>query len=77
MLRKWFTRMLCALGHCTRCRAHSTDEGIGGKCEACGRIHGWVTREELGAYYDAYHRMETAHIEAGRRDPLPTARTRR
>lgn len=42
-------RLPCALGKCTRCRLHSTYEGIGGKCIDCGRIHGWMTREELQA----------------------------
>ena len=35
------------LGWCLRCETHSTDEGIGGRCVDCGKIHGWMTREEL------------------------------
>lgn len=34
--------------HRCRCRLLSTDEGIGGQCVTCGRIYGWMTREELG-----------------------------
>jgi hypothetical protein len=34
---------------CLRCKPHSTDDGIGGRCIDCGKIHGWVTRDELRA----------------------------
>lgn len=47
-----FRKIMCWLGKCTRCRTYSTYEGIGGKCIDCGKIHGWVTREELRAYAD-------------------------
>ena len=43
-------RLICWLGYCTRCRTLDTPEGIGGKCTDCGKIHGWVTREELRQY---------------------------
>lgn len=43
-------RFLCWLGWCTRCAIHDTSEGIGGKCVDCGKVHGWVTHEELRAY---------------------------
>ena len=35
------------LHRCRHCRIISTDEGIGGQCVTCGRIHGWMTREEI------------------------------
>lgn len=43
-------RFLCWLGWCAQCELHDTPEGIGGKCISCGKIHGWVTREELRTY---------------------------
>ena len=46
-MSSWLDRILCRLGKCRSCRTHSTDEGIGGKCVLCGRLHGWMTREEL------------------------------
>ena len=51
-MREWFARLMCRLGHCTACAVHDVPEGIGGKCTRCGKIHGWVTREELRAYAD-------------------------
>ena len=42
--------LLCWLGWCSRCELHDVPEGIGGKCVDCGKIHGWVTREELRQY---------------------------
>ena len=45
-----FYRFLCWLGRCYRCELYSTEEGIGGKCRDCGKIHGWVTRQELRDY---------------------------
>ena len=45
-------QLLCWLGWCSRCELHDTAEGIGGKCIDCGKVHGWVTREELRAYAD-------------------------
>ncbi len=42
----WRTR--CVFG-CKRCRLHETEEGIGGRCDRCGAIYGWVTSEELRA----------------------------
>ncbi len=44
-------RLLCWLGWCTRCELQSTDEGIGGKCVDCGRVHGWMTRDEVRVVY--------------------------
>lgn len=40
----WLRRKL---HRCRKCRVFSTDEGIGGLCVECGRVHGWMTREEL------------------------------
>lgn len=40
-------RLSCRLGRCRMCRLLNTDEGIGGQCTTCGRVHGWVTRDEL------------------------------
>ena len=45
-------RLMHWLGWCTRCETYSTDDGIGGRCIDCGKIHGWVTRDELRAYAD-------------------------
>lgn len=42
---------LCATDMCPF-RTYSTPDGIGGKCIHCGKITGWVTREELRAYAD-------------------------
>lgn len=38
------------VSRCRRCRLLSTPDGIGGQCVSCGRIHGWVTRDELIRY---------------------------
>ena len=46
----WWARVGHWLGRCLRCRVYETDEGIGGKCVDCGKVHGWVTRDELRAY---------------------------
>lgn len=46
----WWARVAHWFGRCLRCRTYETDEGIGGKCIDCGKVHGWVTREELRAY---------------------------
>jgi uncharacterized OB-fold protein len=45
-------RFLCRFVGCSRCEAYATDKGMGGKCADCGRVHGWITREELRAYAD-------------------------
>jgi hypothetical protein len=45
-----FYRLMCRFYQCFRCRVYETPDGIGGKCIDCGKIHGWVTREELRAY---------------------------
>lgn len=44
--------LLCKLGRCRRCVVLSTDEGIGGQCLRCRRVHGWMTRAELRAALD-------------------------
>lgn len=40
-------------GCCPRCRVYSCDEGIGGRCIDCGKIHGWMTREELRKFSES------------------------
>lgn len=47
-----WSRIAHWFGHCPSCTIYSTDDGIGGKCIDCGKIHGWVTREELRAFAD-------------------------
>ena len=47
LLRKWIDAARCLMRRCGRCRVISTDEGIGGQCDRCGRIYGWITRNEL------------------------------
>lgn len=49
-MREWIARQFCKWGRCIACAIHDVPEGIGGKCIRCGKIHGWVTREELIAY---------------------------
>jgi hypothetical protein len=49
-----FERLMCRLGRCWNCRPYSTDEGVGGKCIRCGKIHGWLTREDLRRYADKH-----------------------
>ena len=47
-------RLMCWLGRCTRCETiHEDPVGIGGRCIDCGKVHGWVTRDELRAYADS------------------------
>lgn len=55
----WLRRLMCKFGRCTRCKTLSTAEGIGGQCLDCGRIHGWVTREELRAYAERMSKKTT------------------
>ena len=43
-------RIICFLGCCTRCETYQTQMGIGGRCIDCGKVHGWVTSEELRRY---------------------------
>ena len=43
-------RFLCRWVGCFRCRTLDTPEGIGGQCIDCGKVHGWVTLDELRAY---------------------------
>lgn len=47
MIRQLLDALFCRLGRCRSCTTHETPDGIGGKCVRCGRIHGWVTIEEL------------------------------
>lgn len=44
---RWLDALLCGVGRCRRCVSHETSDGIGGRCERCDRIHGWVTSDEL------------------------------
>lgn len=48
-LGAFVVRLLCRMGRCTQCRLYETEDGIGGRCDGCGRVHGWVTRAELRA----------------------------
>jgi hypothetical protein len=48
-LRRLLGRLACAFGS-HPCRLLSTDEGIGGQCVRCGRVFGWMTRDELRAF---------------------------
>lgn len=47
-----WVRVMHWFGRCPRCAVHDTSDGIGGKCIDCGKVHGWVTRDELRAYAD-------------------------
>lgn len=49
---KLIDRFLCNFGWCRKCRLHENADGIGGRCESCGRIHGWMTSAELRAVAD-------------------------
>lgn len=46
-------RLLCRMGRCRQCRQIDTDEGCGGQCILCGKVHGFVDRATLRAYCDA------------------------
>jgi hypothetical protein len=61
-----FRRFVCRWVGCLRCRPFETADGIGGLCTDCGKIHGWVTREELLAYADRMVRdpAEWTRVEA-------------
>ena len=43
----WWVRLGHWFGRCLRCRVYETEDGIGGKCIDCGKVHGWMTRDEL------------------------------
>ena len=45
-----WSRVLHWIGRCARCETYSTDDGIGGRCIDCGKVHGWATRDELRSY---------------------------
>lgn len=45
--------LFCRIGKCRSVRPYDDVDGVGGKCDNCGRVHGWVTREELRRYADA------------------------
>lgn len=55
----WWSRIAHWLGRCLKCEMHSTDDGIGGRCIDCGKIHGWVTRDELRAFAKRTENMTT------------------
>jgi hypothetical protein len=40
-------RLFCWLGRCLQCELHETQDGMGGKCIHCGKVHGWMTRDDL------------------------------
>lgn len=48
----WWSRIAHWFGTCLRCETLSTPEGIGGRCIDCGKVHGWVTREQLRHFID-------------------------
>lgn len=49
----WWSRIAHWFGlGCWRCETYSTDDGVGGRCIDCGKIHGWMTREELRGLAD-------------------------
>lgn len=54
-------RLMCWLGRCTRCETLSNEDGIGGRCIDCGKIHGWVTRDELVAF-SKRHTFKFDHV---------------
>ena len=45
--RAMIRRLICRFIGCFQCRTYETPEGIGGKCISCGRIHGWMSRDDL------------------------------
>lgn len=49
-LRNWFG-VRCRLALCP-CRWHEDETGCGGRCVECGRVVGWMTRDELRAVGD-------------------------
>jgi len=42
-----YRRLMCRFSKCLRCDIYETEAGIGGRCRDCGKIYGWMTREEL------------------------------
>lgn len=42
-----WVRLAHRIGRCPRCRVVSFEDGIGGMCIDCGKLHGFMTREEL------------------------------
>jgi len=60
-----FRRFMCWLGRCTRCEPIlDSPFGIGEHCIDCGKVHVWVTREEL-----------RRHIERAVETKTPLGRT--
>lgn len=51
---KWARQLLCLAGLCS-CIPYEDDGGCGGQCVHCGKIVGYVTREQLRRYADAEH----------------------
>jgi hypothetical protein len=49
-LNNWFG-LRCRMGLC-ECRWHDNAFGCGGKCVECGKVVGWMTRDELRAVAD-------------------------
>lgn len=44
------SRVFHWFGRCLWCEPYWNDEGVGGRCVDCGKIHGWMTRDELRRY---------------------------
>lgn len=45
----WRVRFAHWIGWCPRVTIFQASDGIGGMCIDCGKIHGWITDEELFA----------------------------
>lgn len=72
--------IFCLFRKCRHVSQYETKEGIGGKCDHCGRIHGWLTREQLRRYADFQEWLEcqrklsllhSMEIDGGRWKPQP------
>ena len=53
-------RLFCWLGKCLRCSPKAINGGMGGACIDCGKVHGWVSGDQLRRYADAEWAREDA-----------------